>query len=149
MRRSFLSIVVCACVGFAVMPSTWAQTEGSASFDSAGTSAKAVTAFLAALQKAVAADDRDAVAGLFSYPARVPLKGRSGKVKNKAELTAAYADIFDPGLKKLIADARLDQVFANSQGVMIGNGRLWFSPVGAKGQLAIITINSAEPATKK
>jgi hypothetical protein len=132
--------LVVVALGRLAVPHAAAQLSGSAPLSSAGTSEKAVTEFLAKLQKAVQADDRAAVAGLVSYP----LRAWNGKtvvmIKDKVQFLAQYPAVFTATLKATIATSRLENSWANNQGVMFDNGRIWLE-AGTKGTLRIITVN--------
>ena len=134
-----LALIVVA-LGRLAVPHAAAQLSGSAPLSSAGTSEKAVTEFLGKLQKAVQADDRVGVAGLVAFP----LRAWNGKtvvmVKDKNQFLAQYPVIFSPMLKTTIATSRLENSWANNQGVMFDNGRIWLG-AGSKGMLRIITVN--------
>lgn len=64
-----------------------------------------------------------------------PLK----KYATPAQFKAKYAEIFDKETKKMVAEMRLDRIFRNAQGAMVGDGLIWFnqSPQGYR----IIAIN--------
>jgi hypothetical protein len=134
----------------AAAPSAIAQVEGSAPFSSAGTTSENVDAFLTRLQKAVANDDRAAVAKLVAYPLRAWHGQATVSVRNRQEFLAQYPKIFTASLKQTIAAAKVEQAFANWQGVMFDSGRFWIRPDDA-GTLEIVTINRGDhaPAEKK
>jgi hypothetical protein len=50
-----------------------------------------------------------------------------------------YAEIFTPSLKGIVARQRLDRIFRNGQGAMIGNGDVWF--VEWRGKYWITAVN--------
>jgi len=62
-------------------------------------------------------------------------------VKTAAEILPRYDAVFSAPLKALIARSRAQELFSNAQGGMLGDGERWFAPVGANGQLELITIN--------
>ncbi|RPE12606.1 hypothetical protein EGT74_03390 [Chitinophaga lutea] len=66
---------------------------------------------------------------------RFPLKN----YKTPAIFREKYDKIFDASLKAVVDTQRLDRIFRNAQGAMIGNGDIWFSvfPEGYR----IIAIN--------
>src|SRR5262249_13950273 len=97
--------------------------------------------FIAALQKAVAADDRRKVASMIRYPIVIFAGGRSVLFRTPASLVASYNLIFTPLLKKLIANAKPQEMFRNWQGAMIGRGEIWINTVSA-GRLKIVTIQA-------
>ena len=89
--------------------------------------------FLQKLQSWVADGNKDSVASVIAYPLRNP------KVKDKATFIAKYDDYITANVKKALKEQNLKQVFRNSQGAMIGDGKLWFNET--KDGYRIIAIN--------
>ncbi|WP_420225765.1 hypothetical protein [Pigmentiphaga litoralis] len=83
--------------------------------------------FLAALQKAVAADDRPAVANLVHYPFSTMLAARRKVLKTPKAFLARYDDIMTPKVRAAIAAQTYETLFSNSNGLMIGSGQVWFT----------------------
>ncbi len=100
-----------------------------------------VRIFLAALQKAVAADNKLKVASMIKYPIVITVQKRDVLFRTPASLVASYEQIFTPDLKKMIAEAKADELFRNYKGVMINNGEIWFDKINERG-CKIIAINS-------
>jgi hypothetical protein len=99
-----------------------------------------VAQFVARLKQAVAADDRAAIAGMVNYPLRVnSAAGRTTFYRNAAALSANYARVFTPDIKKAVAVTKTDNLFARDLGIMIGNGEIWMNEIG--GSIKIITVN--------
>ena len=107
-----------------------------------------VRIFLAALKKAVAADDRNKVASMFLYPIVIDIRNRGMLFRTPASLLASYDLIFTPHLKKIIAEAKADDLFRNYKGVMINDGEVWFEKINGRG-CKIITINRTTEETKE
>lgn len=143
LRRLFVAAFFVLVVA-TVSPAA-AQVEGSASFSSAGTTSESVSSFLARLQKAVASDDGAAVAKLVAYPLRAWNGKATVSVRDRQEFLAQYPKIFTASLKQTIAAAKVEQAFANWQGVMFDSGRFWIRPDDA-GTLEIVTINRGDHA---
>ena len=101
---------------------------------------KMVDAFLADLQKAVAADDAAQVAALGRYPAEVVIAKRRRKVKSRDEMQKLYAELFTPCMKRIVAETRPEDLFASYQGVMLGGGAIWFGLQGSR-RILFYTIN--------
>ena len=141
LRRLFIAAAFVLVV--AAVPPATAQVEGSASFFSAGTTSEDVSTFLARLQKAVASDERAAVAKLVAFPLRAWNGQATVSVRNRQEFLAQYPKIFTANVKQAIAAARVEQAFANWQGVMFDNGSFWIRPDDA-GTLEIVTINRGD-----
>ena len=82
--------------------------------------------FLTELQGAVRANDRSAVTGLISYPLRVNFAGQARSYRNARAVQANYDRIFTPRVRSAILAQRFENLFGRDQGVMIGDGAVWF-----------------------
>ena len=95
--------------------------------------------FLATLQRAVAANDRHAVAMLAHYPLRVNgVKGLK-EAASPRDFERRYSAILTPHVRAAIMEQQGACLFANWQGVMIGDGEVWFDRV--PDGMRIITFN--------
>jgi hypothetical protein len=116
-----------------------------ADFSAAGLETAEVRSFLASLQQAVRNDDRQAVASLVSYPITVRIDGAPTTLADPAAFTAQYPEVMTEPVRAAIAAAEPATLFANSDGVMVGRGELWFGGVyedGAKTyDIRIVGIN--------
>jgi hypothetical protein len=114
-------------------------------FSAAGLEVPEVESFLSALQRAVRADDKHQVAGLVAYPLNVTLAGQRTVIADTDQFEARYTAIVTPAVKTAIETSSVDTLFANSQGVRIGRGEVWFGGVYPKGSnryvLKILAIN--------
>lgn len=116
-------------------------------FAAAGTDAAQVAAFLKSLQTAVALGNRTKVATLVHYPLQVWLDGEETILHNASEFQARYGRIFDPDVKKAIAEASVDTVVASEQGVAFDNGRVRFRSLPEhKNALKIVAVNDPNRA---
>lgn len=79
-------------------------------------------AFLASLQQAVGDDDQEAVSEMIQYP----LRTTHMTIKTPAQFLRNYDTIFNDAVKGAIADQTAESLFYRDQGVMIGNGEVWF-----------------------
>lgn len=139
MRRTSLLVMLVALIVAAPLVAA-AQT--APAFDVAGTDAQKVEAFLKQLKGAVAIDNRLKVASLFDFPLKVSIGGQDVTIRNDSEFQARYSQIFDAQLKAAIAAAKVETLFANQQGVMFDNGRVWFRPiVEHRNALKVVAIN--------
>ncbi len=80
-----------------------------------------------ALQQGVASGDRAAVAMLVRYPVRVDTDGNTREIADAATFQREYDSIVTPPVARAITAQSFDTVFANWQGVMIGNGQVWLN----------------------
>jgi len=97
--------------------------------------------FFETLQKAMAAGDKAAVAALVDYPFQARIGGKAVKLRDAAHFIADYDKIVTPKVKQAVAGQAYSDLFANWQGVMIGDGEVWFSGVGADNVIKITAIN--------
>lgn len=86
-------------------------------------------AFLGELQGAVATDQRSRVAALVSYPLKVKIRGHVLRIGSTQQFLSHYEELLPQATRAVIAAQSYEGLFVNSQGVMIGNGQLWFSGV--------------------
>ena len=88
--------------------------------------------YFSRLQRAILGDDVAWVSQeLCCYPFSVRLpKGRTIKIKNEELLKGKFDTIFSPEMKKIVRDQSPDSLFKNWQGLMIGNGEIWFGEIG-------------------
>jgi hypothetical protein len=116
-----------------------------ADFSAAGLETAEVSSFLATLQQAVRNDDRQALASLVSYPITVRIDGAPTTLADPAAFSARYPEVMTEPVRAAIEAAEPATLFANSDGVMIGRGELWFGGVyedGAKTyDIRIVGIN--------
>jgi hypothetical protein len=82
--------------------------------------------FLRRLQTGVRANNRNAVAGLVAYPLRVNRNGQARTYANARAVIADYDSIFTPRVRSAILSQRFENLFGRDQGVMIGDGAVWF-----------------------
>ncbi|MHC1481208.1 hypothetical protein ACYJW8_13230 [Frateuria aurantia] len=85
--------------------------------------------FFENFQKAVLAGDKSTVAAVIHYPITVHLDGKQWTLYNAKEFAGVYAHIFTPDLVEVVRRQRYDDLFVNDQGVMIGQGAIWFSGI--------------------
>lgn len=104
-------------------------------------SAQKAKQFLAQLKAAIEAGNKQRVASMVAYPVRVFERGKKTRVRNKAEFIARYRDLITAAVKKAVMTQHPDCLFANYQGIMIGNGEVWFVEE-PNDTFKIITINN-------
>ncbi|MEV5029865.1 hypothetical protein [Paenibacillus sp. LPE1-1-1.1] len=90
---------------------------------------------------AVAANEKDAVAELILLPLQV-----NGEipyaVKSKEEFIEKYDQIITPSVKEALEAQKVDDLFVRDQGVMVGDGELWFGASAEEPQAyGIIAVN--------
>lgn len=90
---------------------------------------RSYAAFLTDLQAAVRANDRDAVIGLIAFPLRVNSGGKGRSYRDAAAVRRDYDGIFTPRVRGAILNQRADRLFGRDQGLMIGDGEVWFDHI--------------------
>jgi hypothetical protein len=104
--------------------------------------AKVSRAFLAELQAAVKANDKDKIAGMISYPLNFIHDGKRARIREKQTFLARYDDIFSDRIRTAILQQSSHCLFGNANGEMIGRGEVWFSEM-QDGTVKIITVNGS------
>jgi hypothetical protein len=110
-----------------------------------------VVRFFRHLQAAVLTNDSVAVASLVVYPLNVNDSLHQASVRTRRDFLQRYSAIFTPAVRHAVAVQLTDSLFANWQGIMIGNGQVWFggeceqSPPEGCSHLAVFTINLDAP----
>ena len=102
---------------------------------------EALVRYLAALRTAASTKDPDAMARLVIFPLQVNASP-AYTVNNAVDLRQRFSTIFDDDMLKAIAVQKPDDVFCNSQGVMLGNGEAWIDQEGDR--IGIVVVNSTE-----
>jgi hypothetical protein len=108
--------------------------------------------FLQALQDAVATRDRNQIAAMVSYPLRTQIAGRVVKLDNPRHFLAHFDELLPQRSLDAISAQAFDGLFANSHGVMIGSGEVWFGAVCAARDcnappIMITALNPQPPPT--
>lgn len=98
--------------------------------------------FFSNLQKAFATDDKEAVAAMVYYPFIGTTKTGTIQIKDAKHFVADYDKLITPEVKAAVAKQTYATLFANWQGVMIGDGTVWFSGIGDKLDVKITHVNN-------
>jgi hypothetical protein len=85
--------------------------------------------FLARLQKATKASNWSEVAKMIAYPISFSMAGRKTKVASENAFLHLVTRIMTPKVVAAIPAQSYSGIFANGEGVMIGDGEVWFSGV--------------------
>ncbi len=143
MRKMFLAVSIALLAGVAAPGLAGAQTaaEMNASLDSLFGEHDRYHSFFTALKKAVAEGDRKSFAAMVDYPFQARIKGKSVKIRDAAHFVADYDQVVTAKVKHALDAQAYESLFANWQGVMVGDGEIWFSAVGDPGEIRITAIN--------
>lgn len=140
-----------------VSDSTLAQESvphvGDGDFTAAGLETEEVEIFFASLEQAIASDNRRKVASLIAYPLTVDLAGEPLTIRDEGEFVRAYDTVVTGPVKQAVANADAATLFANWQGVRIGQGEVWFSGVyeedDVEEQEYVLKITAINPAASE
>lgn len=91
------------------------------------------------LQKNVKEGKKTEAANLMVYPLKVNHNGKTMQIKTKKDFIAKYDKIITAKVKQALLAQKVDKVFVNWKGVMVGNGELWMGQVGE--QVGVFVIN--------
>ena len=82
-----------------------------------------------AIQEAVAADDAEAVAAMVAYPFSVTADGEAYLFDGPDGVIEHYHNIVTDEIKDVVAAQSYETLFANDQGIMFGDGQVWFTGI--------------------
>lgn len=85
------------------------------------------SAFLA-LQKAVAAGDKDAVAKMILYPLDGAIDGKQ-TIRDAGQFVREYDRIVTPAIADAVARQKFADLMVNKNGLMFGNGQVWLTGI--------------------
>jgi hypothetical protein len=124
----------------AVAPAVRADSDINATLDSLYGDHQPYEDFFSALKQAVAAKDKQAVAGMVSYPFKTKISGKSVTIRSAPDFVRRYDAILTPKVVSAIEQQTYDTLFARDIGVMIGSGEVWFTGVCTDNQCAQRTV---------
>jgi hypothetical protein len=88
-------------------------------------------AYFNQLQRAILANDEKWVSKeLCSYPFSIFLPAGTVEIKDEKDFKKQFNRIFNSEMKKVLRDQSPNSLFKNWQGLMIGNGEIWFGEIG-------------------
>lgn len=136
------AIIILACAMACAVPQAMAQSaaEMNETLDTLFGEHERLETFFSDLQHAIANDDAAGLAAMVSYPISVKIDGESTSIGSEGEFVADFDRILTPGVKEAVEAQSYETLFANWQGVMIGDGEIWFAIVDDEPR--IIAINN-------
>ena len=131
MRKMLIVLVsaVCLSAGSAGLAGAQTAAEVNSNLDSLFGDHKPYEEFFAKLKKAVADGDKETVASMIDYPFQARLKGKAVKIRDQKHFVADYDQVVTAKVKDAVAKQTYPTLFANWQGVMIGDGEVWFNGI--------------------
>lgn len=102
---------------------------------------------LLSLVEAMDNSDAATIAGLAEYPLRVAANGESYDIQSADDFVENFDTLVTQDTRDAVAEQTYDQLFVNSDGVMLAGGAVWMSNVCDNGDCssshwAVISINN-------
>ena len=97
--------------------------------------------FLIHFKEMVANNEVDAIAKLIKYPLK--------DITDEQMFKNNYQRLIPEGIKQSVKEQRLDRIFRNSGGAMIGSGDIWFQQVNGKYMIKSINFKGRADLTKE
>lgn len=131
MRKILIALVssVCLSVGGTGLAAAQTAAEVNSNLDSLFGGHKPYEEFFTMLKKAVADNDKEAIASMVDYPFHARIKGKAVKVRDQKHFVADYDQVVTAKVKDVVAKQTYATLTANWQGVMIGDGEIWFNGI--------------------
>ncbi|ANL47472.1 MULTISPECIES: hypothetical protein [Rhizobium] len=78
---------------------------------------------------AMRSGDAETVAGLAEYPLTVKANGEIYNVENAEDFIENFDDLVTPETRRAVGRQQYEDLFVNSDGVMLANGAVWMGAV--------------------
>ncbi|OHV23297.1 hypothetical protein EOS93_00145 [Rhizobium sp. RMa-01] len=96
---------------------------------------------------AMRSGDAETIAGLAEYPLTVKANGETYDVENAEDFVENFDDLVTPETRRAVGHQQYEDLFVNSDGVMLANGAVWMGAVCddnacQESHWAIIAINN-------
>lgn len=81
------------------------------------------------LVKAMRSGDAESIAGLAEYPLTVKANGESYDVESAEDFIDNFDDLVTPETRRAVGRQLYDDLFVNSDGVMLAGGAVWMGAI--------------------
>jgi hypothetical protein len=81
------------------------------------------------LTQAMRDGDAETIADLAEYPLTVNANGETYDIQNAQDFIDNFDSLISEGTQKAVARQRYDDLFVNSDGVMLANGAVWMGAI--------------------
>ncbi|HEY9279613.1 MAG TPA: hypothetical protein VIP51_06015 [Eoetvoesiella sp.] len=149
-RRSMtvLSVIILCLlisVGFSSPVQAQSEQQVNARLDSLFGEHEPYRTFLEKFKEAVVSGDKKKVATMIHYPLNV-FAQKASKIRSRKELLSKYDKVFTKDIIAAVQRQHYADLFVRDQGVMIGDGEVWFRGLCAdkackRRTVKVITIN--------
>jgi hypothetical protein len=129
-------------LAFLIIPAT-AIAQQTGKYSAAGIdNDAAVERFLHDLQEAVSKNQRAKVTSMIAYPIKVGVGRHREVIRKKSEMLKKYDSVFNQKVKEALGKQKVSELFVNGQGVMVGDGEIWFNQMAGSENIRITAINN-------
>ena len=140
-RTTILGICTAALIGSMTPVLAGDANEVNASLDAMFGEHQSYHTFFTDLKKAVGGGHKNDVAAMVDYPFLARIDGKAVKIRDAAHFVADYDKVVTAQVVSALHAQAYEDLFVNWQGVMVGDGEIWFAEVGDSGQVKITAIN--------
>lgn len=102
---------------------------------------KDIEAFASKIKLYVTENNKTGLAEMIAYPIKVTINDSKVSISNKQEFVQKYDDIVNAEFKEKISNCYTKYLFSNDEGIMLGDGEIWFDNLNNNG-LRIYAINN-------
>jgi hypothetical protein len=92
------------------------------------------------VQSLIVKGERQQVIKHFKYPVELNIDNTKVVINNEAELLDMYDTVFNENVVGAMAGQKIEDLFVNAMGVMVGNGQVWLG-VTEQGEYFILSVN--------
>ena len=83
------------------------------------------------IYRAIVDNKPEALADLITFPTSITISGKDTKFENKTKFVEKYSSIFTKKYRENVAKEKVTpNMFSNYQGIMLGDGIMWFTDEG-------------------
>ena len=118
--------------------------DAQAFFEQSGMSKEEAAAFVKTFLEAVKADNREAVAGMITYPRKVKTPAGEGTAGSAEEFLAYYDEIFTAQFREKLGAVSASDLFCKDGLIGLGDGSVWFYPATVEDDMGVSTVNVSE-----
>jgi hypothetical protein len=141
-RASALLARLCTALAIAVTTPVFAQSDEatSARLDALFGEHEPYQAFLAALKNAVSIGNKEAVAAMIAYPLETRIDGEPVTFGSQEDVVQRYDRLLTPSVVAAVEGQSYATLFATAEGVMVGDGEIWFSGICGDATCAEVSV---------
>jgi hypothetical protein len=129
MVHPFSRVIVALCCSAFILLATRALADTDSGLDALFGAHQPYKDFLVTLKSSAATKNWPAISEMIAYPITLSVAGRRISIRSPRAFLKHAPDIFTAKVLAAIERQNYATLFANSSGVMIGAGEIWFSGI--------------------